>query len=193
MQAIDSGMDFWRSFFTVPPRKIARKVDPKTQRMLQGALFFKRDPDVQSAVFIGTTHQGSVLADVGILRAALRLVLFLPKPARQRLQALSELPAAYMNPTLRGFHEWGVKGTENASPKHPYFGALARHPVGVPFHSIIANHRAVDFRNASDGIVPCWSAHLEGAASETLVPYLHTCLERPKTVQAMMRILKGTK
>jgi pimeloyl-ACP methyl ester carboxylesterase len=191
MQVIDSGKDFWRSLFAVPPRQIAREVDPKTQRMLQGALFFKREPDVRTVVFISTPHRGSEVADAGIVRALLRLVLFLPTSAAQRLKAVAALPPAYINPKLRGFHEWGVKGTENGSTRHPLFGALARHPVGVPFHSIIATRRTVDFRDASDGIVPYWSAHLDGAASETLVPYRHTCLEKPKTVQAVMKILKG--
>ena len=191
MQAIDSGTDFWRSFFAVTPRKMARQIDPKTHRMVRGALFFQREPDVKTVVFISTPHQGSVVADVGIIRAALRLVLFLPKTARQRMQALAALPPAYIHPTLRGFHEWGVGGIENCTTGHPFLLALARHPLAVPFHSIIATGRAADFRNGGDGIVPYWSAHLEGASSETILPYTHQCIEKPKTVQAVMKILKG--
>ena len=71
--------------------------------------------------------------------------------------------------------------------------ALARHPVAVPFHSIIATGRAADFRKGGDGIVPYWSAHLKGAASETILPYTHRSIEKPKTVQAVMKILKEAK
>jgi len=148
---------------------------------------------VKRVVFISTPHRGSVLADNGILRAAMRLVLFLPETARHRLQALVELPPAYIQPTLRPFHDFGVGGTENLSTKHPFFSALARHPLGVPFHSIIATRRAVDFRQGSDGVVPYWSAHLHGSASETIVPYPHACVERPATVRAVMKILKDAK
>lgn len=190
MQVIDSGMDFWRSFFTVPPQKIARQIDARTQHMLRSSLFFQREPDVKTVVFISTPHQGAVLADFGIVRSFARLITSLPKRARERLQAVKELPPAYIHPTLRGFHEWGLKGTENLANKHPYFRALARHPIAVPFHSIIATRGAVDFRNGSDGAVPYWSAHLDGAASETLVPYTHRCLEKPMTVEAVMKILK---
>ena len=193
MQVIDSGMDFWNAFFTVPPKKIAGQVDAKTQRMMRDSLIFQREPDVKRVVFISTPHRGSVLADNGILRAAMRLVLFLPETARHRLQALVELPPAYIQPTLRPFHDFGVGGTENLSTKHPFFSALARHPLGVPFHSIIATRRAVDFRHGSDGVVPYWSAHLDGSASETIVPYPHACLERPATVRAVMKILKDAK
>jgi triacylglycerol esterase/lipase EstA (alpha/beta hydrolase family) len=191
MQAIDSGMDFWRSFFTASPRKMAGQIDAGTQRMLRGALFFKREPNVKTVVFIGTPHQGSVLADVGIVRAVLRLILFLPKTAQQQVQALVSLPPTYINPTLRGFHHWGVEGTENCSTGHPFFHALAQHPVAISYHSIIATRRTIDFRNGGDGVVPYWSAHLDGAASETIVPYMHGCLEKPKTVRAVMKILKG--
>jgi len=191
MQAIDSGMDFWRSFFTATPRKMAGQIDAKTQRMLRGALFFRREPDVKTVVFISTPHQGSVVADVGIIRAALRLVLFLPKTARQHVQAVAALPHGYINPALHGFHNWGLEGTENCSPEHPFFRALARHIPAVSYHSIIATRRTLDFRNGGDGIVPYSSAHLDGAASETTVPYSHRCIERPKTVHAVMKILKG--
>ena len=121
----------------------------------------------------------------------MRLILFLPETARQHMLALAALPPAYINPTLRGFHNWGVEGTENCTTGHPFFTALAQHPLAVSYHSIIATQNAADFRIGGDGVVPYWSAHLDGAASETIVPYIHVCLEKPKTVRAVMKILKG--
>jgi len=193
MQVIDSGTDFWSSFFTVSPKRLAGQIDARTQRMMREALFFQREHAVKQVVFISTPHRGSVLADSGILRAAMRLVLFLPETARHLMQALVEVPPAYIQPTLLPFHDFGMGGTENLSTRHPFFNALARHPVGVPFHSIIATRRATDFRHGSDGIVPYWSAHLSGDVSETIVPYPHACLERPATVQAIMKVLKEAK
>jgi hypothetical protein len=193
MQVIDSGTDFWHSFFNATPREIAGQIDARTQRMVQKALFFQRQPNVQLVVFIGTPHRGSVFADASIVRAVTRLILPLPRTARQRVQVLTDLPPAYINPTLRDFHDSGVDGAENLSTKHPYFRALARHPVAVTFHSIIATRGAADFRKSSDGFVPYWSAHLDGAASETILPYSHGCLEKPGTVQAVMKILKQAK
>lgn len=193
MQVTDSGTDFWSAFFTVSPKKLAGHVDAKTQRMLREALFFQRLPDVRLVVFISTPHQGIVLADNAILRAAMRLVLFLPETVRHLMESLVKLPPGYIRPTLLPFHDFGMGGTENLSTKHPFFSALARHPVGVPFHSIIATRRAVDFRRGSDGIVTYWSSHLSGDASETIIPYPHACLERPATVRAIMKILKKAK
>jgi hypothetical protein len=192
LQVTDSGTDFWRSFFTATQREVAVQVDAKALSMVRSALVFKPQSAVKTVVFISTPHQGSVIADVGILRAVSRLILFVPKTARRHLKEWTELPPAYIHPALREFREWGVEGTESLSTKHPYFRALARNRVAVPFHSIVATRGASDdFGNSSDGVVPYWSAHLGGAASETLVPYPHGCLEKPDTVQAVMKILKN--
>jgi len=193
MQVINSGTDFWRSFFSATPREIAAKVDAKTEQLVQKALFFQPIPNVKSVVFICTPHEGCVVAEGSILRAAMRLILFLPETARQRMKALVKLPKVDMNPVLRDFYNWGVEGPENLSTKHPFFHALARHPVPVTFHSIIATRGSADLLTSSDGIAPYWSTHLDGAASETIVPYSHGCLENPGTVNAVMNILKKNK
>lgn len=191
MQVIDSGKDFWRSFFAASPEKLAGEIDPKTERIMRSALFFKQLPNVKTVVFISTPHQGSELADSGILRGIAKLILFLPKTARSSVKALTELPPTLINPTLRSFQGWGVEGVENLSTKHPYFHALTQHSIDIPFHSIISTRNEDDYLHDTDGVVPYWSAHLPGAESETIIPYPHGCLEKPGTVQAVMTILKG--
>ncbi len=193
MQVIDSEKVFWRSFYAASPQKIAEEIDPGTQKMVKGALLFRHLPNVKTVVFISTPHQGSELADIGALQAVARLILFLPKTARKQFKALTELPPAYIHPTLRSFNEWGNNGVENLSTKHPYFQALAQRPIRVPYHSVIAVGDAVNPYEGSDGVVPYRSAHLDGAVSETIVPYPHGCVERSGTVQAVLKILKGTK
>jgi pimeloyl-ACP methyl ester carboxylesterase len=193
LQVTDSGTDFWNAFFTAPPKKTAGQLDDKTQDLMRGSLFFQRDPDVRLVVFIATPHRGSLLADVSLYRAVMRLLVSLPETARHRLQSFLELPATFIQPALRPFHGFGVEGIENLSTKHLFFSALARHPVGAPFHSIIAVRQPRNFRQGSDDVVPYWSAHLDGSVSETIVPYTHGCLERPATVQAIMKILKESK
>lgn len=193
LQVIDSGDEFWAAFFTAPPREIAAQVDAATAKLVRDSLFFRRQSNVKSVVFIGTPHRGSLLADNSLIRTLARILLILPETAGKRLQALTSLPPAYIHPTLRSFHDWGVDGTENLSTQHPFFRALARRPIGVPYHSIIATRNPADFRRSDDGCVPYWSSHLDGAVTETIVPYPHACLEKPATVQSVLKLLRETK
>ncbi len=191
MQVIDSGDDFWKAYFTASPRKISQRIDSKTRRMLTSSLFFKREPGVSRVIFICTPHRGSELADVGLYRGILRIVLFLPRTAKKTLEELSQLPLGFVQEQLRSFQDRGLTGTENLSPAHPFFTALAKRPIEVPYDSIIATDGDLDFRNGSDRIVPYSSAHLSGAESELRVPYWHGCVERPETVKAVTKILKS--
>lgn len=189
MQGIGSGEDFWRAFFDVSPQRLEEDVDANTRYMLQQSLFFKRRNDISTFVFISTPHQGSVLANNSVLRTLVRTALFLPRTAAEQVKALTALPASFIHPASRDLPAWGVGGVENLAARHPFLGALAKHPTGVPFHSIIATRSAVHCQGSSDGIVPYWSAHLDGAVSETLVPYSHRCTDKKETVQAVMKIL----
>ena len=192
MQVIDSGRDFWRSFFTAAPQKIEAEIDAATQKMVRNSLLFDHLPNVKTVVFITTPHQGSEVADIGIVQSVARVILAVPKTAQKRFKALAELPPAYIHPALRSFSDWGNSGVENLSTQHPYFQALAHRPILVPFHSVIGVGNAVDPHEGTDGVVPYRSAHLDGAASEVIVPYPHGCVERPGTVGAVMKILKDT-
>jgi hypothetical protein len=40
---------------------------------------------------------------------------------------------------------------------------------GIPYHSIIGDRGGGDTPNSSDGVVPYWSSHLDGAQSELIV------------------------
>ena len=43
--------------------------------------------------------------------------------------------------------------------------------------------------NSTDGVVPYWSSHLEGAASEKIVPSGHGANENPEGIAEIRRIL----
>jgi len=43
----------------------------------------------------------------------------------------------------------------------------------IPYHSIIGDRGRGDTPNSSDGVVPYWSSHLDGAQSEKIVPSEH--------------------
>jgi hypothetical protein len=55
-----------------------------------------------------------------------------------------------------------------------------------------ADHFAAggDTPNSSDGVVPYWSSHLNGAQSELIVPSDHMALRNPEAIKEVERILK---
>jgi hypothetical protein len=70
----------------------------------------------------------------------------------------------------------------------PLLLAISRLPVapGVPYHTIafrFAGHAPNDL------VVPLWSAHLDGAASEAILPGNHGSEQAPATLGEIRRIL----
>ncbi len=69
---------------------------------------------------------------------------------------------------------------------------------GIPYHSIIADQGKGGNRDpkrpgtppeSSDGIVPYWSSHLDGAQSEIFVPSNHWSNRSPEGIAEVRRIL----
>jgi hypothetical protein len=60
---------------------------------------------------------------------------------------------------------------------------------GIPYHTIMGDRGRGDAPNSSDGIVPYWSSHMEGAESELIVPSGHPAHQNPKAIQEVRRIL----
>ena len=56
-------------------------------------------------------------------------------------------------------------------------------------HSIIAVDGEGPLEEASDGVVTYQSAHIDGVASEFIVPSPHTCLGHPATIGELRRIM----
>jgi hypothetical protein len=66
---------------------------------------------------------------------------------------------------------------------------------GIPYHSIIGDRGKGGNLNhvkpvSTDGIVPYWSSHLDGAQSELIVPSDHWSNQNPQAIAEVNRILK---
>jgi hypothetical protein len=60
----------------------------------------------------------------------------------------------------------------------------------VPYNTIIGDRGRGDSPNSSDGVVPYWSSHLNGAESEHIVPSGHGAHQNPQAIAELLRILK---
>ena len=61
---------------------------------------------------------------------------------------------------------------------------------GVPYNTIIGDRGRGDSPNSSDGVVPYWSSHMNGAESEDIVPSGHGAHQNPQAIAEVLRILK---
>ena len=61
----------------------------------------------------------------------------------------------------------------------------------IPFHSIMGDRGKGDTPGSSDGLVPYWSSHLDGAVSEKIVPSGHSAQQNPEAIEEVKRILKS--
>jgi len=60
---------------------------------------------------------------------------------------------------------------------------------GIPYHTIMGDRGRGDAPHSSDGVVPYWSSHMDGAKSELVVPSGHGAHQNPKAIQEVRRIL----
>lgn len=81
-------------------------------------------------------------------------------------------------------------GIDGLSPKNPLLPLSASMPVAVPFHSIIGNEAKAGVAGGTDGIVPYWSSHLDGAQSELIVKSGHGAHEHPLAIREVRRIMQ---
>lgn len=180
----DSGDILWNAVSKVPPSEL--ELAPDVRELMERVFFFKPLPFVTEAVFISTPHRGAgmALGTIGqIGKALITLPVTLAKASAALLGSLAKLghgaPISGM-PT----------GIDGLSPKNPMLTASASLPVAVPFHSIIGNEEKAGATGGTDGVVPYWSSHLDGAQSELIVKSGHGSHEHPLAIREVRRIMQ---
>jgi hypothetical protein len=82
---------------------------------------------------------------------------------------------------------------DSLSPKSRFLNAMNTIPItpGVRYNTIIGDRGRGDSPNSSDGVVPYWSSHMNGAQSECIVPSGHGAHQDPQAIAEVLRILKA--
>lgn len=191
MQVIDSGPDFYRAFFTVPPEQLP--FSEENLKLIKSTLEFEHQPFVKRVVFICVPHRGSSVVDLSIMRNLTRLI----QPTviiRGLLNEMTGVARFAINPALYRFRNLGTRSTENLSPYNPLLPAMSSRPILAPFHNIIAVFSPLSRKKAlnatTDGAVPYSSAWLPGAESTKVVSGFHSCTEYPAVCDEVARILR---
>jgi pimeloyl-ACP methyl ester carboxylesterase len=184
MMVSDSGREVWDGLLNAPPESL--RASPETRATLDQLLFFRPLPYVRRVVFIAAPHRGSRIANGPIGRYFGGRI---QAPADQAA-AVAEIKSWNGPEAIRdeNFAGESINAIGNLRVDSPLLLAVSRLPVtpGVPYHTIafrFAGHAPGDL------VVPLWSAHLEGAASEAVFPGYHGSEQGPHALGELRRIL----
>jgi pimeloyl-ACP methyl ester carboxylesterase len=182
----DTGDKIWRAFFATPPTKTPLASD--TRKLLEQAIIFNHRPDVQRVIFISTPHRGSELASNLIGRIGASLVR---TPRLFTSTYAATKPLLIADPAARPLNRM-PNSVDTLEPNDRFVEAVNKLPItpGIPYHSIIGDRGRGDTPNSSDGVVPYWSSHLQGAQSELIVNSDHGAQYNPQAIREVERILK---
>ena len=177
----------WSSVFRVPPGRL--QGDRDAIQELEHVLFFQRNPRVVRVIFMASPHRGSTMADafVGFVGNSLTRLNQVLEHGFSRLAVQN--PNA-MTPEAALFYKGRFSAVRTLSPKSPTLMAVSKLPIEVPYHSVIGQRHPGPKERGSDGVVPYWSSHLDGARSEAIVRSGHAVFRNPEAVREVIRILR---
>jgi pimeloyl-ACP methyl ester carboxylesterase len=182
----DAGDKIWRDFFGTSPARTPLSGD--TRKLLEESLVFNHRPDVQRVIFISTPHRGSKLASGWIGRIGAALVR---TPRLFTSVYTSAKPLLVSDPAARTLKRM-PNSVDTLEPNDRFVRAVDKLPItrGIPYDSIMGDRGRGNTPNSSDGVVPYWSSHLDGAQSELMVDSGHDAQSNPEAIHEVARILR---
>jgi pimeloyl-ACP methyl ester carboxylesterase len=185
LMVTDSGMTFWDRYFGKPPEQVP--MNAKDKQFVESVLIFSPRSNVSRVIFCSTPHRGAGLATNWVGRLGIALTR-LPV----NMLSLGVTAAKYVvmpGDTARKPHF--PTSIDTLSPKNPFVQTMNTLPIAnqVPYHSVIGDRGRGDTPNSSDGVVPYWSSHLDGAQSEKIVPSGHGSHQNIQGMEEIHRIL----
>jgi pimeloyl-ACP methyl ester carboxylesterase len=185
LMVTDAGDKIWRQRFGKAPGET--NIPGADRQLLEKSIVFNHRPEVRRVIFIASPHRGSKLASNWIGRIATKLV---KTPLFFATIPLRAINAAAVDPSAQQMQRI-PNSIDTLSPNNPFVRDIDKIPItpGVPFHTIEGDRGRGNAPNSSDGVVPYWSSHLEGAQSELIVPSNHSAQLNPQAIAEVRRIL----
>jgi pimeloyl-ACP methyl ester carboxylesterase len=183
----DSGNELWVNIFGRPPDEVP--LSPQVREYFREELFFRHRPEIGRVIFIASPLRGSNMAKglLGSLAAMIIREATISSQASREMQRLTRIEQAELKPMRRS------NSVDSLSPKSRFLNAMNTIPItpGVRYGTIIGDRGRGDSPNSSDGVVPYWSSHMNGAESECIVPSGHGAHQNPQAIAEVLRILKA--
>jgi pimeloyl-ACP methyl ester carboxylesterase len=182
----DTGDTLWKRLFNHSPADT--RLPASSKKLYTDSVIFKHRPEIGRVVFISSPLKGSEMASLSIGRIGSMLV----RTPRKLLLAGNDALKVVT------FHANDLKlkrapnSIDTLSPKNRFVRMINTIPIvpGIPYHTIIGDRGRGDSPNSSDGVVPYWSSHMDGAQSEYIVPSDHGAHQNPMAFEEVKRILK---
>lgn len=183
----DPGTKLYDSLFSRPVDELP--VRQNTKELLSSGLLYEPLKEPSRVVMMAVPHRGSPVATWGPSVWLSRLIR-LPKTLTVELldsALVTVISTVEGEPQQKSF-----SSINSLSPHSPTTKAMADLPLpkGVVFHSIIGDRGRGDTPESSDGVVPYWSSHVDGVASEKIVPSGHGVPDSPEAANELVRILQ---
>ncbi|MEY3480129.1 MAG: hypothetical protein RIQ71_904 [Verrucomicrobiota bacterium] len=186
LQIRTGGKKLWKQFMDTPPEQLA--LSPQLKKRIIKIVEFQPRPEIARVVFFSAPHRGSDLA-VNPLSDFFSRLIKLPFGflERDRIALQSAL-----REDVRDLFVAPANSITFLRANSPLLKAILALPMrpGVPYHSVIGDQGKGNTPDSSDGVVPYWSSHLDGAKSEKIVPSGHGSHENPEGIAELRRILK---
>lgn len=179
---------------TLWDRLVAEKVRDETRLArirlrVANILQFDPLPQVDRVVFVAAPHRGTDLAGSGLGHWIGRMVRMPLATLDRCADVMADLTAGTDAGSKRRSMPTSI---QNLDKSDAFVQAAADLPISprVRYHSIVGQRRSeVPLASSDDGVVPYWSSHLDGAASEKVVHAGHSVQETPQAVIELKRIL----
>jgi pimeloyl-ACP methyl ester carboxylesterase len=182
----DADEQLWRQLFRKSVEDVNLK--PESKKLFVETLVFRHRPEVGRIVFISAPLRGSDMAAHRLGRLGSSLVRLPVTLLRAGGDALKIMTLSAGDLPLRRI----PNSIDTLAPSNRFVKAINTIPMtkGIPYHSIMGDRGRGDTPNSSDGVVPYWSSHLDGAQSELIVASNHSAHQNRKAIEEVRRILK---
>jgi hypothetical protein len=186
----DSGMKLWDAVYDKPPGELP--FSDETRKVMTDALIFKHRPEIARVIFLSPSHRGADMATSFFGRLGSKMI-----GGPENMLKGDNSALALERPHSTGAE---LKKMPNSidllNPENRFVRTLDKLPLaeGIPFHSILGDRGkggSLDHTKpvSTDGIVPYWSSHLDGAESEIIIPSGHWTNQHPQGIAEVKRIL----
>lgn len=186
----DSGMKLWNAIYDKPPEEMP--FASETRKIMSESLIFKPRTDISRVIFASASHRGSDVATDFLGRLGSRII---GSPTDLLPNDPEVLTLAKPNSTGDNLKRM-PNSIDFLVPENRFVRTLAGIPTapGIPYHSIIGDRGKGGNPDhvkpvSTDGIVPYWSSHLDGAKSELIIPSHHWTNQHPQGIAEVDRIL----